>query len=167
MASLISSVPGIYEKLDALLKAAGEEQDPRIPVFSFELGQYEPAGYVFIKEIKQQPYEWEAIGAFTQKETYDICGEATVFSGDSQATNPEVVQRVIEETYALFQNCVMTPVMSNRDMPILGTTGPTPYLVLPWESQPDFGPAEIAGGQAGWYGKINWSFHFEALITPT
>jgi hypothetical protein len=166
MSDLVSSVPGIYEKLEELLTQAGEEQAPKVPVFSFELGQYEPAGYVLIREIKQQPYEWETIGPFSQKEVYDICGEATVFSGDSPPNNAALVQQTITETYALFQKCVMTPVMSNRDMPILGTTGPSPYLILPWESQPTFGAAEMAGGQAGWYGKIDWSFHFEALITP-
>lgn len=166
MADLVSSVPGIYEKLEELLKAAGAEQSPKIPVFSFELGEYEPAGYVLISEIKQQPYEWESIGDFSQKEIYDICGEISTFTGDSPATNPTLVNAVLKETYALFQKCVMTPVMSNRNMPILGTTGPEPYLMLPWESQPKFGVAEMAKGQAGWYGKIEWSFHFEAILTP-
>ena len=135
-------------------------------MFSFALGQYEPAGYVLIREIKQEPYEWESIGFFAQKERYDVCGEVSVFSRDSPATNPAVVETVLKETYSLFQKCVMTPVMSNRDMPILGTTGPSPYLMLPWESQPDFGVAEMDGGQAGWYGKVDWSFHFEAMLTP-
>lgn len=166
MSDLISSVPGVYERLAALIAEAGEAQDPQIPLFQFALGEYEPAGYVLITEIRQDPYEWESIGSFSQKEKYDICGEASTFTGDSPNTNPAVVQQTIETLYTMFQACVMTPVMSNRTMPILGTSGPSPYLMLPWESQPTFGVADMAGGQAGWYGKIDWSFHFEAVLTP-
>ncbi len=165
--TFISSVPGIFQALQALITKAGEQQSPQIPVFAFQLGEYEPAGYVLIREIKQDPYSWAHIGSFTQTESYDICGEVTVFAGDSPFTNPGLVKTVMDETYALLQTCVMTPVFSNRDEPILGTTGPTPYLMVPSEAQPTFGPADMAGGAAGWCGQIEWGFHFEAQISPS
>lgn len=164
--TLISSVPAVFSALEGLIRKAGEEQSPQIPVFAFELGEYEPAGYVLIHEIEQEPYEWESIGDFAQKESYDICGIVTTFTGDSPFTNPSVVPSTMESVYALLQACVMTPVMSHRDMPILGTTGPTPYLMVPSKSQPRFETASMAGGAAGWCGVIDWSFHFEARLTP-
>jgi hypothetical protein len=163
---LVSSVPGVFAALLGLVCTAAAEQSPSVSVFAFELGQHEPGSYVMVHEIKGPRYEWENIGPFSQKEMYSIHGKATVFSGDSVATNETLAVDVLDETFALMQACVMTPVMSNRDMPILGTTGPTPYLMLPVESQYDAAPGVIGGGPGGWCGVLDWGFSFEAIITP-
>ena len=55
---------------------------------------------------------------------------------------------------------------SNRTMPLLGTTGPSPLLMVPSQMSYDCGPGNIAGGEAGWYGTYTWQFHFEAILTP-
>jgi hypothetical protein len=166
MADLVSSAPGIFTALLGLVEAAAGEEEEQTLVFPFELGQYEPARYVMVSEIANHIIEWESIGDFGQKETYEVRGKATVYSGDSIATNPALATSVLTDTYALFQACVMTPAMSNRDMPILGTTGPTPYLMLPAYARYHGNPGNMAGGQAGWCGEIDWSFHFEAYIAP-
>ncbi len=165
--TLVSSVPGVFLRLEFLLKQAAEAQEPQIPVFPFALGEYEPSGYVFIEKIEQDPYEWETIGSFSQKEVYDICGTVSTFTGDSPFTNPSVVTSTMERVYAMMQQIVMEPVMSNRDMPILGTPGPSPYLMIPSESKPEFGVATASDGPAGWFGQVKWSFHFEAILTPS
>ena len=166
MQGLVSSVPGVYAALLKLAQEAGGEQEEPVMVFPFELAEYEPASYVLISGIKGPRYEWESIGDFAQKELYEIHGKATVFSGDDVGNNPGLAIDVMTETFALFQTCVMTPVMSNRDMPILGTTGPTPYLILPEDTEYTAGPGTMAGGSAGWSGELEWSFHFEAILTP-
>ena len=59
----------------------------------------------------------------------------------------------------------MTPAMSNRTIPILG--GSTNVLeMLPGYSRYTAGPGEMVGGETGWYGLIEWSFHFKANVTP-
>lgn len=163
---LVSSVPGIFTALLGLVQTAAAAMTPQPAVFAFELGQYEPGRYVTVHEIKGPDYQWEDIGTFAQKEIYEICGLATVFTGDSVTNNANVATQVLADTIDLFQTCVMTPVMSNRTMPLLGTTGPSPLLMLPDRMAYDSGPGEIAGGEGGWVGKYEWSFHFEAIITP-
>ncbi|HEY1690064.1 MAG TPA: hypothetical protein VGF95_14510 [Solirubrobacteraceae bacterium] len=163
---LVSSVPGIVKAFLGLTKTAAEEQEPTVPVFAFQLGQYEPAGFVILERVVGPRFAWETIGAFSQREVYELQGKATVFSGDSPATNPALFEQVMTETYALFQAVVMTPVMSNRTMPILGTEGPSPFEMLPQEAHYEAGPAEMAGGQAGFYGQVEWAFQFSALLTP-
>ena len=178
---LVSSVPGIYDALLGLIQTAAagatnpvpNAPDPKVYVFPFEIGQYEPGAYVTVHGITgpqgsgQGPqYQWESIGSFSQKELFGIKGNVTVFSGDSPTNNPSVATQVLGWCLALFQTCVMTPVMSNRNMPLLGTAGPSPYLLLPARMGYTAGPGTIGGGPGGWDGTYSWSFHFESIITP-
>jgi hypothetical protein len=163
---LVSSAPGIFDALLKLVRAAAAEQSPPVSVFPFELGQYEPAAYVMLSKIENHVFEWESIGVFAQKERYEIQGKTTVFSGDSAVTNPTLATTILAETYALFQACVMTPAMSNRNMPILNTEGPTPYLMLPGFARYDAAPGNIGGGTGGWCGVLDWSLRFEAIVIP-
>lgn len=165
MTDIVSSVPGIYEALAKLVTEAGNEQSPPVPVFDFEIGQYEPARYITIHEIGGPRYDWEAI-PYQQRELYEIHGLTTVFTGDSPTTNPKVATEVLTETFNLHQACVMTVVVSNRKAPFLGTTGPTPQIMLPEEAHYEAGPGVMDGAPSGWVGKLNWSFHFEAILTP-
>jgi hypothetical protein len=163
---LISAVPGIFDALLGLVQAAATAQLPSPAVFPFELAQYEPGAYVLIHEIRGPAYEWENIGTFTQKETFEIAGAATVFVGDGMVNDQSVATDVLAQTMSLFQSCVMTPVMSHRTMPLLGTTGPSPFLMLPGTMGYESGPGDVGGGQGGWFGRYDWSFRFQALITP-
>lgn len=163
---LVSSVPGIYDALLGLIKTAAAAQNPQPSVFAFELGQFEPGKYITVHEIRGPRYAWESIGSFTQKESYEICGIATVFVGDSVTNDATVATDVLASTLNLFQTCVMTPVMSNRTMPYLETTGPSPYLMLPGEMRYDAGPGNVGGEPGGWVGVYSWEFMFEAMVTP-
>lgn len=163
---LVSAVPGVFSALLGLVQQAAAAQNPAPAVFAYELLQYEPGAYIIVHEIIGPEYEWESIGSFTQKERFEICGYATVYTGDSPGTNPSVALTVLQQTFNLFQSCVMTPVMSNRTMPLLGTTGPSPYLMLPSKMAYAAGPANIGGSSSGWYGQYDWSFSFESLLTP-
>lgn len=166
MTQFVSSVPGVFNALLTLIQQAAAAQSPSVAVFPFELGQYEPGSYVTVHDIVGPRYEWETIGSFAQKEFYDIAGCATVYTGDSPATNPGVGVTVLSQTFSLLQSCVMTPVFSHRTTPLLGTTGPSPYLMLPGDFEYRAGPGAMGEGETGWCGVLTWSFHFEALITP-
>lgn len=163
---LVSSVPGVYEALLTLVEAAGAAQKPApVNVFPFELGTYEPGSYVTVEGVENHEFEWETIGVFSQIEHYDLVGKATVFTGDT-VTSGTVATDVLMQTYGLFQACVMTPVMSNRTMPLLGTTGPSPYLMLPGYARYSGEPGFVDGKPAGWVGMLQWCFHFDAFLTP-
>lgn len=166
MSDLVSSVPGVYAALLGLIETAGAAQSPVVPVYAFELALRVPSSYITVHEIAGPAYEWESIGTFSQKELYDISGSVVVFTGDSPANRPTVATDVLSQTLSLFQSCVMTPTVTNRNMPILGTTGPSPYLMLPKEMGYDAHAAAIGNEPGGWVGVYSWSFHFEALLTP-
>jgi hypothetical protein len=165
--TLISSVPGIYTALLGLVtEAAEEEANPQVTVFPFELDQYEPAAYIVLSEIRGPRYEWESFEPFfAQKEFYSIHGKVIVFTGDSGTIRPEVVTNALVSTFDIFQQCVMSPIMSNRNEPMLGTTGPSPYLMLPEETSYEAGVGKIAGTPGGWDSILDWAFRFEALLT--
>ena len=181
MSDLVSSVPGVFDALLGLVQSAAagvsnpvpNAPDPAVYVYPFELGEYAPGAYVTIHGItgpqgsgEGPQYNWESIGGFSQKELFGINGAVTVFAGDSPTNNASIPVQVLGWCMSLFQACVMTPVMSNRNMPILGTTGPSPYLMLPAQMGYSGGPGAVGDGFAGWAGVYSWSFHFESIITP-
>ena len=162
---LVSTAPSVYTALLGLVKTAAAAQNPAVSVFAFELGEYEPGSYVTVHAIENQQWDWAYLGTFTQYEEFDICGCATVFTGDSPATNSTVATSTMTSTYSLFQNCVMTPAMSNRTIPILG--GPANVIeMVPGFTRYTAGPSSIGGQMAGWAGVIEWAFHFKANVTP-
>jgi hypothetical protein len=163
--TLASSVPGIYTAFYSLVSAAANEET-QVAVMPFELAQYEPAAYIVIGGIKGPRYEWESIGYYAQKEIYTIFGFVSVFLGGATPTAPETVAASVAETFGIFERCVMQQVITNRDEPILGTTGPSPYLVLPEEVDFAAGVGLIDGGPGGWQTQLDWVFRFEALLTP-
>lgn len=164
MTDLVSTAPGVYTALLALVQTAAAAQNPAVQVFPFELGTYEPGSYVTVHAIENQTWTPETLGTFSQLEHYDICGSATVFTGDSPATNANVATQTLAAAYSLFQACVMTPVMSNRTEPIFGVSN-GPYQVLPAWSRYVAGLG-VEGGPAGWFGMVQWGFHFDAYVTP-
>jgi hypothetical protein len=162
---LVSTAPGVYAALLGLVEAAAAAQTPAVSVFSFEMGQYQPATYTTVHAIENQTWDWAYLGTFTQCEEYDICGCTAVYSGDSPNTNPSVASTVLTATYNLFQATVMTPAMSNRTIPILG--GPeNVFEMTPNYSRYTAGLGNVGGEEAGWSGEIEWSFHFRANVTP-
>jgi hypothetical protein len=162
---LVSTAPAVYEALLGLVQTAAAAQNPPVIVFPFSPGQYEPGSYVTITAIENQTWDWAYLGTFTQREEFDICGCATVFSGDSVSLGSTVVTDVLNQTYSLFQALVMTPAMSNRTIPILG--GPSNVIEMtPNYSRYTAGPGEIGGSPGGWFGMVEWAFHFCANVTP-
>lgn len=162
---LVSTAPTTYTAMLGLIETAAAAQNPAVSVFAFELGQYEPGSYIMLHQIANHSWTVETLGSFTQLEHYDICGKVTVFSGDSPATNPSVATTVMSSTYTLFQATVMTPMMSNRTIPILGGSRQV-YQMMPTMSQYTAGLGEIADQPAGWVGMIDFYYHFDAYITP-
>jgi hypothetical protein len=164
---LVSSVPGIYTAMLSLIEQAAQAQNPPVQVFPWELGQWEPGSYITVTGVDGPTYEWETIGVFQQRETYEVCGKATVYTGDSASLDSTAVMDIYTQTMNLFQTCVMTPVMSNRTMPLLGTAGPSPFLMLPGPKMGyTGGPAFVDDEPVGWAGVYEWQFHFEAILTP-
>ncbi len=163
---LISSVPGIYTALFNLISAAAAQQATPVQVYPFEVGVNEPAQYIQLHKIIGPRYEWESIGFFQQKELYEIVGMVSVFSGTSPGEDPTIAVEQLQTAFALLQSCVMTPVFSNRTMPLLGTTGPSPLSVLPTVADVDASPGDISGVPTGWQTDITFGFSFEAVLTP-
>ena len=180
MSDLVSSVPGVFDALLGLIQTAAATASNPVPnapdqtvyVYPFELGEYVPGAYITLNGITgpqgsgQGPqYQWESLGSFSQREIFGIRGAVSVFSGDSPENNPTIATQVLGWCMSLFQTCVMTPVISNRNMPMLGTTGPSPLLMLPARMGYSAGPGVIGNATGGWAGTYAWSFHFEAIIT--
>jgi hypothetical protein len=167
---LQSSAPGIYEAMLSLIQTAAGNYSSKILVMPFELAQYEPGKYLMLSSIEHHQFTWESIGSFSQIEKYDILGIVTEFNGDTPTPrNLSIATSVLDDVYTMFNTCVMTPIMSNRTMPILGYTGPGagPYLMLPGYVRYTASPGNMGDAQVGWQGTINFSYHFEALLTPS
>lgn len=164
--SFVSSVPGIYEGLLKLIREAAEEQSQPVSVFPAALAQFEPARYIIVGPIKGPRYDWHAI-PLQLEETYEIQGKATVFSGDSAATNQTLAAEVLTETFELLGACVMGPAIANRDAPTFGTSGPNAQVMFPIEANYEAGLDVIAGQPGGWGGVIDWALTFKAIITPS
>lgn len=170
MTDLLTTAPGTFANLYSLATEAANELNPSPMVFPFELNQYEPGSYVMISGIRGPEISWENIGTFSQIERFSIYGKATVYTGLSLTDDPTVAVSVLSDTYTLFQQVIMTPIMSNRFVPILGAipgfADGTMYSVLPAYTRYEGMPGNIAGGQNGWSGVVDWAFNFEAYITP-
>lgn len=169
--TLVSSVPGVYERFCVLVSEACQEQEKQTAFFDFALNQYEPSQYVIVEGIEGPEVEWEGIGTYEQKEKYRIYGFCTIFTGDSPVTSDGqssgVALRVLVETYALLNQTVMAPMFTyGRNEPILGTEGPSPYLMLPERVQYVAGPGDVDGQAAGWESQLKFAFRFEAILTP-
>ena len=166
--TLQSSVPGVYTAFVKLVKEACERQEQQTGFFDFAVTNYQPGRYVLLTGFAGPKWEWESIGVFEQKEHFMVMGRVVVYSGSNPAEggdNPISLQ-VMQEAFTLLQEAVFMPVFSNRNMPILGTEGPTPYLVLPGEARHEAGPGMVDGASAGWESVINFSFNFSSILTP-
>jgi hypothetical protein len=161
-----SSVPGIYEALLALIRKTASEQSPEPSVFEFELAQWEPGAYVIVGPIRGPRYDWHAFPLQLEEE-YEIQGKATVFSGDSPATNQTVAAEILTQTFELVSSCVMEPAIANRDSPTFGTSGPSAQVMFPVSASYSSGVEVIGGQPGGWGGVIDWALTFKAIITPS
>ena len=164
--SFVSSVPGIYEGLLKLIRAAAEEQSEPVSVFPDVLAQFEPARYIIVGPVKGPQYEIESI-PIQLSETYEIHGKATVFTGDNPATNPRLAGEVLTQTFELLGACVMGPAIANRDAPTFGTSGPSAQIMYPIDADYEAGLDVIAGQPGGWGGVIDWALTFRAIINPS
>lgn len=169
MSNLTSTVPGAFNALYNLLVAAGDAQNPTIPVFHSEvlLGVDVNNGYVLLEKVENQRIDLAALGSYAQYETYDICGTVTYQLGGPDPTT--MAEDVLNGTWSIYQNVVMSTVVANRGgngVPILGSQAPT---ALQW-ILPD--RAEYTGGAAsgdvgGFVGVIEFVCSLKARLTVT
>jgi hypothetical protein len=164
--SFVSSVPGIYEGLLKLIREAVAEQSQPVGVFPAALAQFEPARYIIVGPIKGPRYDWHAHPIQLQ-ETYEIQGKATVFSGDSPATNEALAAEILTQCFDLFGECVAGPAIANRDAPTFGTSGPNAQVMFPVQADYTAGLDIMAGQPGGWGGIIDWALTFKAIINPS
>ena len=164
--TFVSSVPGIYNGLMKLIREAAAEQSRPVSVFPKVLPQFEPAAYILVGPIKGPRYDIRAL-PIQLEETYEICGKATVFTGESPVENEDLASEVLAQTFELLGNCVMGPAIANRDAPTFGTSGPNAQMMFPVDADYEDG-LDIMGGQpAGWGGVIDWALTFKAIISPS
>lgn len=165
---LVSSAPGIFQAFLSLINTAAAAQSPIVTVRPFELGQYEPASYVLLHSIENHIFEPRDV-TFGQLEHYDVLGSVVVFTGTGIADNPTVTSTVMNSAYSIFQACVMTPFVENATaMPILNTTGPSPYQGLPGFARYTASVGQSAAGEPwGWEGSLAFSFHFDGYVGVT
>lgn len=164
--TLPTSVPGVYSALFGLVSAAAASypayNGQPVGVFAFEIGQYVPGAYITVHKIIGPKYTPEAM-PFTMKEVFQIVGAVKVFTGDSVTNKPTVALDVLTEVFNLFSACVVEPLMTNNEVPILGTSGPSPYVMLPVSTGYTAEPGVVGDEQAGWEGVLSWAYQFEAL----
>lgn len=167
MANLTSTQQEAFDTLLSLLQTAGAAQNPAVEVFDSELVQYEPATYVMLTGLENHHFDWAALGQFPFYETYDITGIATVFQGD---VDPKGVR---DATFSLYENVVQTTVVANSGSwatqngyvlsPSLMTAGL--YMIVPTYVRYSSGPAEMASGESGYSGTIEFAYTLKARIT--
>jgi hypothetical protein len=163
--SFVSSVPGIYEALERLVREAAAEQSKPVSVFPDLLAQFEPERYIIFGPVRGPRYDWHA-HPIQLEETYEICGKVTIFSGESAATNTSLASEVLTECFALLGECVMAPALLNRDAPTFGTSGPSAQVMFPVQAEYQAGLDIIGGQPGGWGGVIDWALTFKAIISP-
>lgn len=169
MSSLISSAPAAWAALLGFVQTLAAAQNPAPTVFPAELFQYEPGSYIIVNGVSNHQFNWEAMG-YEFIETYMIDGLCTVFTGSTELDSSGISATVMQETYDLFSNCVMTAVVDNRGgngIPVLGITSPQPvYEIQPGFAQYTHGPGNMGGAQAGWQGVLRWSYTLKAYLSP-
>lgn len=162
---LVSSVPGIWQAAMSLLTTQGAAQSPAVKVFPFELGQYEPGSYVLLHEAKNLKLLPE--DPYSLRESYDIAGYVTYWTGTgiSGADYSGVTLSVLQQTYDIFTNVVTEALISNRTLPLWGTTGPTPFQFFFTKGEYVGAPGHTQDGAPwGWEGRLDFSIHVDALL---
>jgi hypothetical protein len=165
LSNLTSTQPAAFDALLSLLTAAGATQSPVIPVFDTELVQYEPTAYVLLKGYDAHNFfRSAALGSFAFEETFSLQGCVTYFQGN---IDPKTVR---DKTWSIFQNVVMTTVVTNRGAPagnpVLGVSAPTELeWVIPEYARYTSSPGSMNGVEEGFQGSIDFSFQVFARIT--
>lgn len=173
MSALTSSVPGAVTAFYNLLVAAGRAQNPRVEVFVDSLNEREPDSYVMLggtpsgsETVENWKLEPAALGSLALYETYEICGYATVWSGDF-----DPLQR-FADTFALFQSVVIDTYISydggngsigGYGSPILGAEGPLALEQMVLRDARYVGEAKGEGTA----GVVEFCFELKARITVT
>lgn len=169
MATLSTSAPKAYAALLGLIQAAAAAADPPVAVFPAELLQFEPGQYIMVTSVFNHVWNIEAMG-YQYIESYSIQGMCTVFTGSTEEDQPGTASNVMADTYALYTNYVMQPVVENRGgigVPVLGiATYPFPYEIKAGYATYMGGPGNIGGGPGGWQGVVQWSYNLKGYISP-
>jgi len=166
MSSLTSTVPGAFNALYNLLVAAGNAQNPKIPVFHSEVlaGQLTQNGYVLLRGVQNHRLDLAALGSYAHYECYEICGCVDYYQGGPDPLS--MVEQVLDQTWAIYQEVVMSTVVANRGAaggaPVLGSSAPTQLTyVLPICAEYTGAPS----GDAGFAGQVEFRYEIKARIT--
>jgi hypothetical protein len=174
--SLYSTAPFLFTALLNLCTAAAALQNPYVYVAAFDLLQYEPSQYCILQGIANHRLDIETLGPTrSMVENYDLYGYVSVFTGDTPdaISSPTVATNVMDQTYALFSNVVLTPAMSNSNAPVFGAQSPflNPGAVNKmWPSRIQYSAGsafEDDGAPTGWMGRIDWAISLSAFVSPT
>jgi hypothetical protein len=143
-------------------------------VAAFDLIQYEPPTYILLNGIEHHRMTIEGLGPFrSMEESYDLTGCVSVYVGDSpDPYDPTVATTVMNACYETFQDCVMTPAMSNSNAPVFNAVSPNfpegaVNRMIPGTVQYSASPGYSDNGPVGWQGRIDFSFTLFAYITPS
>ena len=170
MTTLTSTAPLAWNAILGFITAAAANASSPVSVFPGELVGYEPGSYIFMDgAIYEHQFEPEST-QYQFIESYQIHGTCSVFVGQAPGFDIGAIAEVMTDTWSMFTNLVMLPIVSNRGgngIPVLGITGtPTPFWVQPGYALYTPGPGNIGGGPGGWEGSLRWSFDLKAYLTP-
>ena len=169
MSNLISTVPGAFNALYGLLAAAGQEQSPPIPVFHTEVisGEELQNGYVLLRAVDGHNFDPAALGSYAFYETYDVCGEVVYYQGGPDPIT--MATDVLNQTWSIYQNVVMTTAVLNRGAngeQVLGDAAPEAVeWCIPVSGEYTGEPGTIGAGQDGLIGTIEFRYNVKARIT--
>jgi hypothetical protein len=166
MTTITSTAPASYAALWGFVSTAAAAESPPVYTAQYELLEYQPASYILFTGIFDHVFDIEAMG-YQWIESYELQGYCTVFTGDAGENVPT---DIMSKTYSLFTDIVMKSVVENRGgngIPVLGITGdPHPFEIKLGYAHYQGTPGNIGGSQAGWQGKLDWSFSLRAYLVP-
>lgn len=168
MSNLTSTVPGAFNAMYGLLNTAGAAQSTPIPVFHSEVlsGEETQNGYVLLGGVERHDFDPAALGSYAFYENYDIVGCVVYYQGGPDPLN--MVEEVLTTTWSIYQNVVMTTLVTNRGAngnPVLGSSAPAALeWCIPVEASYTAGQGQV-GVATGWQGVVDFRYNLKARIT--
>ena len=164
MSALTTTQVGAFDAFLGLLEARAALQNPAPSVFDTQVVQYEPGDYIGLWGFEDHEFEVAALGTLSQYERFAITGVVTHWQGD---VNPKAVR---DATFALYDNVVMAVVIANAGLPggnqVLGPAAPASLeWIIPLHARYTASPGDVAGGQSGFQGTLDFAFGIHARIT--
>lgn len=169
MSNLTSTVPGTFNAFYNLLVAAGNGQNPAIPVFHSEVpsGTLLQNGYVVLERVENHSFDPAALGSYAFYESFDVCGVVEYYLGGSDLTT--MVESVLTSTWSIYQNVVMTTAVQNRGVAgqqVLGAAAPAALeWFKPMEASYMGAEGNVGAQPSGWIGQVSFRYNAYARIT--